>query len=305
MFALLAVAAAATLELHDTSIEAHVTGPSGAEPLFLRDVDEPDHPLIPARTVEPAEDVGGAIAILIQTDENMMGDDHGLYAPLRTALDHIGRHISASTVATIVGYDSTVHDLAFWQGPTEASGAVLGSPKDYLGRVGSELGAAMMKAAYDLGQMAGEDPVLLIVIGDGNDTNNEQARELLQGGMYPDPPTFAIIVKTPASPQGDIFQGIKNIKERRVVSADGIEAALVAALDSWHQPVKATFDVTVPHDGRFHTYAVVTEHHEVGRNTFHLLAPPAKARPWWFYAIIAVLGLGAVIAGFRAWLRAT
>lgn len=165
-----------------------------------------------------------------ETDENAQYS--GVLKNLEAAIDKVrlagagGPGSKAILVSYSTGAALRVLDLE------QLSGASLGSQKDYKGKIGTDMVQGVVMAAAELSKAVAARKVL-IVIGDGNDTNNEAARPALASiaadlekqhiGLY------AIVYKSAISSEGDVIKTVVP-GAKTVNSVDGIAVELSAIL---------------------------------------------------------------------------
>jgi hypothetical protein len=304
MLALLPLLATVTFDVHDTAIDATVIGSDKPEVAFLQDGKrEP----VEAREVRA---MPVAVAIVLQSDLNLMAGDYwdedefaqehvNLYDPLRDALDHIrlGKRLPAGSTVMLIGYATGAWVMAPWQDASKIDGAAIGSKKDYADKIGIDLVQGIELGLAELAKQP-QTARLLLVIGDGNDTNNELALGKFPSIDTKDIEVFAIRVQSPVSSEGQVISNFA-----RVVWAaqpKGIEAAIVMGLDSITNRFVATFDTKLPHDGRPHTLVVSSRDGELARAVLTAAKAPARPRStWWIYLVALMLVAGALVIRAR------
>jgi len=137
-------------------------------------------------------------------------------AAFAAAVDHVGFASLAGPNSSfeIIGYAKGAHTIKRWTPIAELRADSFGVAKDYQTEVDSDLVTGLGTAIDDLEHVRAERKVL-IVIGDGSDTNNETAREALPElgirARYDHIETYAISMKTELSPEmtviGEMIEG--------------------------------------------------------------------------------------------------
>ncbi len=183
----------------------------------------PDSAGPPAAKVETTVDAKKvdsriAIALVINGWEMWIGNDKevkqldeadpsrypGLLVDLRSAIDHVklGEAGPPRSLGMVITY-SDKPIIRVPMGPLgEITGAALGTQADYFGVTGVELVSGIRLALAEL-YKAKVSRRVLIVIGDGSDTNNDMAkshlRQLAKDAARDNVETFAIIYKAKLS----------------------------------------------------------------------------------------------------------
>lgn len=162
-----------------------------------------------------------AIAVVINTWEIWVGNDHvvadddpsrypGVLEPLEAALD--GVHFTEAGPPGSKGMVVTYADKAAIKVPmgplSNITGSALGSQKDYIGTKGDEMVKGIELALGELHSVTASRKVLIIVC-DGNDTNNDLAKLALANdkklAAKDRIQTFAIIFKGALSDPGNVI----------------------------------------------------------------------------------------------------
>ncbi|MBA3460790.1 MAG: VWA domain-containing protein [Deltaproteobacteria bacterium] len=165
-----------------------------------------------------------AISIVVADSEIMMGNDgflaadqpdsyFGYHAAITagiTAMD-LSRTMPRGSRGMLITYDDKARTVVP-MGPIEKLGAgALGVQKDYYSRVGTEL-VAGVRTGLDALSATRASHKVLIVIGDGNDTNNETARpqlaELRKLAAREHIHTHALIYKSQLSEAGNVITSL-------------------------------------------------------------------------------------------------
>lgn len=185
-----------------------------------------------------------AIAIVFNGQEIWVGnddietDENARYAG---ALKHLETAIDAAKLASAGGAGSKAVVVSYSTGAElrvpmldldKLGGSALGSQKDYRGKIGTDLIQGIVMAQAELSRATAAHKAM-IVIGDGNDTNDETAaselRRLAAELKTQKVGVFAIVYKSAVSSEGDVIHmiapGLKTVN-----SADGFAAELVAIM---------------------------------------------------------------------------
>ncbi len=170
-------------------LEATIRG-AGVQPLDAIALRDPRGVTVAASAIMPfakgKESI--AIAFVIEGGEVWLGNDEfepedsparyfGTLNGIRAGLDRLdlGRTMPRGSAGMIVTYD-TFPRMRVPLGPIgQINGAAMGTQRDHYGHLGQSQAAAIALAMAEL-ETASTHKKLLIVIGDGNDTNNEAAK---------------------------------------------------------------------------------------------------------------------------------
>jgi len=192
------------------------------------------------------------------------------------------------------------------------TGAALGEQKDYKNKIGTDMVQGITMAMAELSKVSTARKAL-IVVGDGNDTNNEAAKNALvdlkkqankQGVQL-----FAIIYKDPISSEGAVITTmIPNAKT--VNSVDGISSELNAIIARMAERYYLTFpgfdektNEYLPFDGKEHDLVLKADQTEADPVTMTLApvwAPPVKSSFPWLIVILSAVGLILLIVIIKA-----
>ncbi len=231
----------------------------------------------------------------IEPDPNAQAT--GVLYAFQAALDELRLATTAPPGSTfeVVTYATGTHVQVPPVPIGEAAGSQLGSEKDYRGKIGNDLVAGIEVAMHDL--QASPAPIkLLFVFGDGNDTNNEEAKRALADlGAQASAHRIAIGGAIWKSVVSDSAHNVVRVlaPDAKLVS-DGAEAAheLGAAIDRATDRMAVTFDARAPWDGKPHAFMLRVGGVNIGPVIAQL---PDLRRPWWRPAWTQlVLGLGVV-----------
>lgn len=167
-----------------------------------------------------------ALAIAFSAHELWIGNDEvetdpyskfdGALNELKAAVDQLGlEHRRTGDLGLVVSY-GTIAKLALAPGPlSRVTGAVFGTQQDYYREIASNLSSGVDLALFELEKAAPARKVL-IVLGDGNDINNDAAAPVLarykQRAAEAGIAVYAIIYKSPVSrPTSVIDQLTSNV----------------------------------------------------------------------------------------------
>jgi hypothetical protein len=127
-----------------------------------------------------------ALAVVICDMEPWLGNDDfetdpnarfpGALHDLEKGLDALALP-TGSTIA-VFGYSTGSHVIVARRPAAGFTGAALGGQRTYRNRIGTDLVQGVVMALDDL-ERAQEPHEVLVIVGDGNDTNNETAATLL------------------------------------------------------------------------------------------------------------------------------
>jgi hypothetical protein len=265
-----------------------------------------------------------AIAIVYEGQEIWVGnDDYETDDATRYpgALNALVKAIDDSSLAKAGPAGSKIVLVTYSTGaelhlaPTDLAGVTgraFGTQKDFKAHLGSDLLQGVTLALDQLAALSTPRKAM-IVIGDGNDTNNEVAApafvELRQRAKDERVDTFAIVYKSPLSAEtsiiGDFVAGPKTVLS---VAALGNELeSIVAHIGSSYVVL---FDArSLDWDGRSHVLSVFGGGHQILSASVVLPVWEAPNSPWaapWRWAVIivglvALVGLGLLL---RSRLRA-
>ena len=182
-----------------------------------------------------------AVALVIAGSEYMMGNDdmvspddpsmmHGYNSALRRGLFELdlAHAMPRGSQGMIVTYDEHAR-VRVPMGPIEKlEPLALGIQLDYHGRIGSDLVDGLQLAIADLSKVRTARKVL-VVIGDGNDTNNEAAKPTLAAlkkrAAQERIQTFSLIYKSAISSADNVITTLAPASQM-VLSTDGLVVAL-------------------------------------------------------------------------------
>lgn len=185
-----------------------------------------------------------AIALVINGQEVWIGNEDvekdanaqypGVLKNLEGAIDklQLGNAGPPGSKGIVISYSQGAEVKVPMGDLKNITGGALGSQKDYTGKIGTDMVTGITMAIAEL-QKVSNPRKALIVIGDGNDTNNEAAKsqlaQLKKDAANAKINLFAIIYKSVVSGEGNVITTmIPNAKT--VNSIDGIATELNAII---------------------------------------------------------------------------
>jgi hypothetical protein len=183
------------------------------------------------------------------------------------------------------------------------TGGALGEQKDYKNKIGTDMTAGISMALAELSKVSTARKAL-IVVGDGNDTNNEAAKVSLaddkKQAQKQGIQLFAIIYKDPISSEGAVITTmIPNAKT--VNSIDGIASELnsiIARMGERYYLSFPGFDEktgeSLPWDGKEHDIVLKIDQTDTDPVTMTMApvwAPPVKNSFPWLIILLSIGGL--------------
>lgn len=229
-------------------------------------------PPVAATTVTEfgAGDETVAIAFVLQGAEVWVGNDEleqdpaatypGVLKALGPAFDGLVREFRApaGSTGTVIAYNEGAKVVVPHQNLATFPAGALGKQVDYRGKIGSDLVQGVTLAVAELAKTTAPIKVM-IILGDGTDTNFDTARaQLEQLGnevRAREIRTSAISYKGPLSSEGNVLTKLS--KDATVVSSvDAMVTALRAVLDRIASQRTITFPAKLPFDGREHAVTV-------------------------------------------------
>ncbi|MDX2087909.1 MAG: hypothetical protein SFX73_08670 [Kofleriaceae bacterium] len=269
-----------------------------------------------------------AIAFVYAGGEVFLGNDDfepydsparypGFLKDLQRGLDEarLTTLFPATSKAVAIAYATRAEVIAP-MGPLEdLHGASLGTQRDYYGKIGAELVAGIEAGLVELGRTNAPRRAL-VVIGDGNDTNNETAvralAELKKRAAREGVQTFAIVTKGYLSDDTTVVDRFTS-RTRVLASSEALPAALAAIATELAQRFDVTFPSThVAKDGRPHDLIMSLAGEDLEPVTVQMpsaLMPATRAcSTWWRQlgigaALVGLLALGAWVVNRRAAVR--
>ena len=191
-----------------------------------------------------------ALAVLVSGWEAWMGNDEivpandpsrttGALAAIRAALDRAQKTgFPDGSKAMVATYDDRAR-IRLPMGPIASLDArAIGSQRDYDGGIGVELVSGVTLALTELTKVNAGRRVL-VVVGDGSDSNNgaaqAQLRDLAKRAAEQHIEVHAIVYKTALSSEATVV-GLLDPKATTVTSSDGLTTQLVALLERLRNP---------------------------------------------------------------------
>lgn len=265
-----------------------------------------------------------AIALVISGQEIWIGNDdyetdenakyQGVLKNLEQAIDklQLGNAGPPGSKGIVISYSQGADIKVAMTDLKNITGAALGSQKDYHGKIGTDMVQGITMGLAELSKV-GTDRKALIVVGDGNDTNNEAAKtslaDLKRQAAKQGVQTFGIIYKSAVSADGAVLTTmIPNAKVTN--SVDGIASELNAIIarmaDRYYLSFPGYDDKVAqgfPWDAKDHDLVLKIDSTELDPITL-TLAPkwsPAKAGgfPWLVVILSVVGGLLLIIIGVK------
>jgi FHA domain len=270
-----------------------------------------------AEKVRPYSEGNETIAIALVINGQMIwigNDDYeqdenakytGVLKNLEQAIDklQLGNAGPAGSKAEVISYSNGVEVKVPMGDLKNITGQALGSQQDYKNKIGTDMVSGITTALTDLGKVATARKAL-IVVGDGNDTNNEVAKvalaDMKKQAAKQGIQTFAIIYKSAVSSEGAVITTmIPNAKTAN--SIDGIASelsAIVARMADRYYVYFPGFDEktgeSLPWDGKEHDLVVKIDQSEADPVTMTMspvwLLPVKSSFPW-LIVILSAVGL--------------
>lgn len=224
----------------------------------LRDATTPRGAAVVASSVQSFEQAGGAVAIAIvyQGAEVWIGNDDiipeedpgrylGALRGIRGAVAEVANHhLPRGSEGALITYGDGAQLRQPLMNIATFVPELVGSQKDYYNRLGTDLVSGVDLA---FAQLAKSNAAVkaLIVIGDGNDTNNALAKaqlaDLKKRAARERIQTFAVIYKAMLSDPGNVVSALAP-NARTVNSLDGMAAAVGADIDQLTDRTFVTFE---------------------------------------------------------------
>jgi hypothetical protein len=321
---LVASTARADVEAYVTAVPATAGSPAMVEArlrsaprLPLSEIRLHDHDGVAVPASSLATFVQGtrtlSVALVIESNEAWMGNDDlesedsaarmvGALKSLTVALDHLelARDLPPGSQGMIVTYDTGAR-VSLPLGPiANVNGRALGTQKHYYQRIGIDLVAGVEPAMTEL-EHSDAAHKLLIVIGSGNDTNDETAKSALLGlrkrAMSHHIETDAIIYKGVPSSPGAVVQALAPAT-RTVNSIDGIAATLASLVAHASDEYTVTFrGDQLAWDGKSHDLTISLGDAELDPTTVLLPAGPRTSMWAWLANgwVQLAIGVGLVL----------
>jgi hypothetical protein len=255
-----------------------------------------------------------AIALVVNGQEVWMGNDEiepddaarytGVLKNLEHSIDSLGLSsaMPVGSQVSIVSYSTGASYLVHDAPLSSLTGAALGSQRDYRNKIGTDMVQGIQLAMSDL-EATRAPRKALIVIGDGNDTNNEAAAaalvELKREAAIQHIATFAIIYKSVVSADSQVISRMTQ-SVTTTNSTEGMGASLAMIFARLADRQYMTFDASLlPWDGQPHDVVLAVGGEPIGTDTLVLPARETSL-PWWRSRWLAELALGVGLAGLFA-----
>jgi hypothetical protein len=256
-----------------------------------------------------------AIALVINGQEIWIGNEEiepdpnaqyqGVLKNLEGAIDklQLGSAGPPGSKGIVISY-STGAEIKVPMGDLKnITGGALGGQKDYRGKIGTDMVQGITMGIAELSKVSTPRKAL-IVVGDGNDTNNEAAKtalaQLKKDAANAKINLFAIIYKSAVSSEGNVITtmipGAKTVN-----SIDGIASELNAIIARMADRYYLTFPgydpktkTGLPWDSKDHDLVLKNDQTEYEPVTMQLAPkwnPPKEGGFPWLVLIIIVVGL--------------
>lgn len=256
-----------------------------------------------------------AIALVINGQEIWIGNDkyetdenakyEGVLLNLQSAIDRLqlGTAGPQGSKGIVVSY-STGAEVKLAMGDLKAiTGAALGEQIAYKGKIGTDMVQGITMGLAELTKVATSRKAL-IVVGDGNDTNNETAKtalvQLKNDARKANIQLFGIIYKSAVSSPGAVLTTMIP-SAKTVNSIDGIASELNAILARMADRFYVTFQgyddrqkTGLPWDGKDHDLVLKNDQIEYEPVTMQLApkwTPPVSSSFPWLTIILVLVGL--------------
>jgi hypothetical protein len=313
---------ATTPKVGPPRLEATVVGGPfvRAGTITIRDGRDPAAPSIEATSVRPFIDSDQpiAIAFVINGQELWIGnddfetDDNARYMGVLNSLEHgldmlgLSKLGPRGSEVTLVSYATGAQILAPWSPLADFKGRMLGTQHDYRNKIGTDM---VQGIELGLSQLLKTTAPLrvLIVIGDGSDTNDEAAvphlaelkKQARQAGIQ----TFGIIYKSVVSANTSSIRTMIPTAST-VNSVDGITSSVASILGRIADRYYVTFaDDRLPWDGRNHDFVMRINGEDQDEVTMAMPAIRATSTPWWRWTWWQQLAVGAALLGLLTMIR--
>jgi Inner membrane component of T3SS, cytoplasmic domain len=257
-----------------------------------------------------------AIALVINGQEIWIGNEdvepdpaaqyQGVLKNLTSAIDRLklGEAGPPGSKGLIISY-STGADIKVPMSPLkDLTGAALGGQKEYRGKIGTDMVQGITAGITELGK-ASTVRKALIVVGDGNDTNNDLAKaqlaDLKKQALKQNIDLFAVIYKSAVSQEGSVITTMIPTA-KTVNSIEGIASEMSSIIERMKNRYYLTFPgfdkklkKGLPWDGKDHDMIVKIDQKEL--EAFPLNLSPTWGIPKssgsfpWLAVILSIVGL--------------
>lgn len=256
-----------------------------------------------------------AIALVINGQEIWIGNDDveqdenakypGVLKNLEAAIDklQLGQAGPQGSKGIVISYSTGV-EVKVPMGELKAiTGGALGSQKDYQKKIGTDMVQGITQGLAELSKVSTARKAL-IVVGDGNDTNNETAKgqlaELKKQANGQHIQLFAIIYKSAVSSEGSVITTMIPAA-KTVNSIDGIASelnAIIARMADRYYLTFPGFDEKtgqgLPWDGKEHDITIKIDQTELEPAPLTMVPmwkPPVNSGFPWLAVILSIVGL--------------
>jgi hypothetical protein len=192
----------------------------------------------------------------------------------------------------------------------QITGAALGSQKDYKDKIGTDMVQGITMGVGELMKVTTARKAL-IVVGDGNDTNNDTAKaqlaQLKKDAAKAHIQMFAVIWKSAVSDPGGNVITTMIPTAKQVNSIDGIASEMSAIIARMTDRYYVTFpgakdELYFPWDGKDHDLILKIDQSEleaVSLNLSPMWAPPKSASLWWLAIVIPIAAILLIIIAVK------
>jgi len=256
-----------------------------------------------------------AIALVINGQEIWIGNEdvepdpaaqyQGVLKNLTSAIDRLklGEAGPPGSKGLIISY-STGAEIKVQMSPLkELTGAALGGQKDYRGKIGTDMVQGITLGIAELSK-ASTVRKALIVVGDGNDTNNDLAKaqlaDLKKQALKQNIDLFAVIYKSAVSVEGSVITTMIPTA-KTVNSIEGIASEMTSIIERMKNRYYLVFPgydkklkKGLPWDGKDHDLVVKIDQKELEPFTLNLAptwAMKTSSSFPWLVVILVVVGL--------------
>ncbi|HLL22612.1 MAG TPA: FHA domain-containing protein [Kofleriaceae bacterium] len=256
-----------------------------------------------------------AIALVINGQEIWIGNEdietdpaaqyQGVLKNLTSAIDRLklGEAGPPGSKGVIISYSNGAEVKVPMSPLNQLTGAALGSQKDYRGKMGTDLVQGITQGIAELSR-ASTVRKALIVLGDGNDTNDDLAKaqlaDLKSQARKQNIDLFAVIYKSAISKEGAVITTMIPTA-KTVNSIDGIASEMTSIIERMKNRYYLVFPgydkklkKGLPWDGKEHDLVIKINEKELEPFTINLqpVWAPYKAGGGfpWLAVILSVLG---------------
>lgn len=265
-----------------------------------------------------------AVALVIQGQEYWVGNEDvepdeskkqtGALKDLATAIDklQLGAAGPPGSLGVIISYSTGV-ETKQPLGPLSAlTGAALGSQKDYRNKINTDMVAGLTEAVTQLKKARAVRKVM-IVVGDGTDTNPETAKnglaELKKQVQAEGIEAFGIVYKSSISDPTTVLTSlIPGAKTATSVASIGAEMSnVIARMDDRVYVTFPGYDpklkVGAPWDGKEHGLTLKIDQTETEEQMVALVPVWRAAKegglPWWLFVVIPLVLIALVVVAVK------